>query len=145
MYNPTSKTSLWSLLNVLVFSEASIFCLVRTLMECHPTHVQLLRNRFTGTPIQFSWSLSLHSFLLVSSVSHKFHCLSVPGRPSPFSQFHETAVLCQGFPSLSYGLESAPLGKIRVIVGPTLFLFSQGSPLCAAYCPLSENSCFIFS
>lgn len=102
----------------------------------------VLRNRFTGIPIQFSWSLSLHSFLLVSTVSHKFQLPQCPW--TPFSQFHETAVLCQDFPTPSYRLKSVPWGKIRVIVGPTLFLFSQGSPFCAAYYPLSENSCFIF-
>lgn len=72
-----------------------------------------------------------------------FSCLSVPGLPSPYSQTHETAGPCQGFPSLSYRLESASWGKARVTVGPTLFLCSQGSPFCAAYCPMSENSCFI--
>lgn len=105
----------------------------------------VLRNRFTGTPLYSFLGLFLYtvSFLSVLCPTN-FSCLSVSGLPSPFSQSHETTVLCQCFPSVSYRLESAPWGEIRLIVGPTLFLFSQGSPFCTAYCPLSENFCFIF-
>lgn len=68
-----------------------------------------------------------------------FSFLIVPGCPSPFFQFQETAVLCVGFPSLSYRLESASLEKARVILGLTSFLFCWGSAFYATYCWCPEH------
>lgn len=96
----------------------------------------VLSNRLPGLPIYFPWSLSFQYCvpqILASSVSMGSHLhflnsmrlLWSFGAPFPWVTDWEMPLW----------------GKlVWLIVGLTLFLFSQGSQFCAACCPMSEKT-----